>query len=444
MSAVGFEIVFILLLLVANGVFAMSEMALVSARKARLRQRAVAGDARARAALELSKAPDTFLSTVQIGITLVGILAGAFGGSTLAKQLAAQAARVPALAPYSEAVGLGLVVLAITYLSLVVGELAPKRLALNSPEKIASMVARPMLALSRLASPVVRLLSFSTASLLKAFGVRANAEPPVTEEEIKVLIHQGAEAGVFEHSERKIVESVFRLDDRRVTALMTPRLEIVWLDADASPDSIRLKLAESPYSRFPVAQGGLDNVLGVAEAKDLLGRCLAGETLDLRVSVGQPLFVPESQTALQLLELFKNAHTHFALVVDEYGSVQGLVTMHDVLEALVGDMPTAGGAEARAVEREDGSWLLDGALLIEEFKEIFPIGVLPGEERGGYETLAGFVLARMGRVPRAADHFEWGGLRFEVVDMDGRRVDKVLVTPARSDAGRSPDTDGER
>ncbi|HEX7317463.1 MAG TPA: hemolysin family protein [Pyrinomonadaceae bacterium] len=439
MSAVGFEIIFILLLLVANGVFAMSEMALVSARKARLQQRAGAGDARARAALELANAPDTFLSTVQVGITLVGILAGAFGGSTLAKQLAAQAARVPALAPYGEAIGLGVVVLAITYLSLVVGELAPKRLALNNPEKIASMVARPMRALSRLASPVVRLLSFSTASLLKAFGVTATAEPPVTEEEIRVLIHQGAEAGVFEHSEREIVESVFRLDDRRVTALMTPRLEIVWLDADAPPEAVQLKLAESHYSRFPVARGNLDNVLGIAKAKDLLGRCLAGQTLDLRASSGQPLFVPESQTALQLLELFKNAHTHFALVVDEYGSVQGLVTMHDVLEALVGDMPTAGAAEAHAVERGDGSWLLDGTLLIDEFREIFPVGMLPGEERGGYETLAGFVLTCMGRVPRAADYFEWGGLRFEVVDMDGRRVDKVLVAPATPGAAHSPD-----
>lgn len=443
MSTVGFEIIFILLLLVANGVFAMSEMALVSARKARLRQRAGAGDARARAALELADAPDTFLSTVQIGITLVGILAGAFGGSTLAKQLAAQAARVPALAPYSEAVGLGLVVLAITYLSLVVGELAPKRIALNSPEKIAALVARPMRALSRLASPAVRLLSFSTAVVLRVLGVRASAEPPVTEEEIKVLIHQGAEAGVFEHSERQIVESVFRLDDRRVTALMTPRMEIVWLDADAPPEGIRRALAESHYSRFPVARGSLDNVLGVVKAKDLLGRCLAGEALDLRASAGQPLFVPEFQTALQLLELFKNAYTHFALVVDEYGSVQGLVTMHDVLEALVGDMPAAAGTEADAVEREDGSWLLDGALLLDEFREIFPVGVLPGEERGGFETLAGFVMTQLGRVPRAADHFEWGGLRFEVVDMDGRRVDKVLVAPATPGAAASPDN-GER
>jgi putative hemolysin len=435
MSAVGFEILFVLLLLVANGVFAMSEIALVSARKARLRQRADSGDARARAALELANAPDTFLSTVQIGITLVGIFAGAFGGATLAGQLAPQVARVPALAPYSEAVSLFAVVLAITYLSLVIGELAPKRLALNNPEKVAAAVARPMSALSRAAAPLVRLLSLSTSAVLKVFGVKASAEPPVTEEEIRVLILQGAEAGVFEHSEREIVESVFRLDDRRVTALMTPRLEIAWLDADAPPEEIRRRVAESRHSRFPVARGQLDEVLGVVRTKDLLGRCLAGEPPDLRSSLRAPLYVPESQSALQLLELFRKAHTHLALVVDEYGSVQGLVTVHDVLEAIVGDMSAARGSEPEAVERENGSWLLDGALLVDEFREIFPVGELPGEGRGSYQTLAGFVITQLGRVPRAADHFEWGGLRFEVVDMDGRRVDKVLVTPLGGDGG---------
>ena len=442
MTAVGLELALILLLLVANGVFAMSEMALVSARRARLRQRADAGDAGARAALELADAPDTFLSTTQIGITLVGILAGAFGGATISEQLAARISRVHALAPYSEGLALIAVVLSITYLSLIVGELAPKRLALNDPERIASMVARPMRALSRVTRPAVRLLSFSTAAVLGAFRLKAAEDPPVTEEEIRVLIHQGAEAGVFEQSEREIVESVLRLDDRRVTALMTPRMEIDWLDLTASPSEALRGLGAGAHSRYPVARGNLDDVQGVVHAKDLLGRCLAGEPPDLRSLLRPPLFVPESQTALQLLEQLRNARTHVALVVNEFGSVQGLVTMHDVLEAIVGDLPAV-GAEPYAVEREDGSWLLDGALLVDEFREIFDTGPLPGEERGGYETLAGFVLTRLGRVPRTAESFEWGGLRFEIVDMDGRRVDKVLVTPSsaktepRAEAGGS-------
>ena len=414
----------------------MSEIALVSARKARLQQRADTGDAKARAALELANAPDQFLSTVQIGITLVGIFAGAFGGATIAAQLAAQLRRVPVLAAYSEAIGLGVVVLTITYLSLIIGELVPKRLALNNPERIAALVASPMRRLSRITAPVVHLLSFSTSIVLRLLGAKASAEPSVMEEEIKVLIHQGTEAGVFEQSEREIVESVFRLDDRRVSALMTPRLDIVWIDINNSPDDIRRKMGESRYSRFPVAQGSLDNMLGVVKAKDLLGRCLAGEPLDLRLSLKQPLFVPETQSALQVLEFFKSAHTHIALVIDEYGSVQGLVTMNDVLEAIVGDMPAAGSTESYAVRREDGSWLLDGAIPIDEFKEIFPVGSLPGEDRHDYQTLAGFVITHLGRIPRTADRFEWGNLRFEVVDMDRNRVDKVLVALAQDGDAR--------
>ena len=433
MSAIGFEILFILLLLVANGVFAMSEIAIVSSRKSRLEQRARAGNVKAQAALELANSPDRFLSTVQIGITLVGILAGAFGGATIAEQLGAQINKIPALAPYGEAIGLVTVVLAITYLSLIIGELVPKRLALNNPEGVASAVARPMRGLSRIASPVVNLLSTSTAVTLKLLRARPSAEPPVTEEEIKVLMEQGAKAGVFEKTESELIASVFRLDDRRVSALMTPRQEIVWLDADATEDAIKRKVMESNYSRFPVAKGSLDDVHGVVKAKDLLGRCLAGEQLELRALIRKPLFVPEGRSALQVLELFKRAHTHIALVIDEYGAVEGLVTMNDVLEAIVGAMPSTGGTEICAVKRDDGSWLLDGAMPIVEFKEIFP-ALMRGEDRGRYETLAGFVLTRLGRVPKTADHFEWHGLRFEIVDMDRNRIDKVLVTPAKNTA----------
>ncbi len=435
MSAIGLEILFIILLLVANGVFAMSEIAVVTARKARLRQRADAGDAKARVALELANAPDRFLSTIQIGITLVGILAGAFGGATIAEQLAARLSVVPWLAPYSEAIGIAVVVIVITYLSLIIGELVPKRLALNNPEGIASRVAGPMSKLSVFAAPVVKLLSVSTAAVLKLLGVKPSAEPPITEEEIKVLIEQGTQAGVFAEVEQEMVESVFRLADRRVSRLMTQRLEIVWLDVGAPLEEVRRKIGENRFSRFPVCQGSLDNILGVVKARDLLERSLAGDVLDLRACMRPPLFVPETRTALQTLELFKASQTHIALVIDEYGALEGLVTINDVMEAIVGDIPLAGEqAETSAVQREDGSWLLDGMLPVDEFKELFPVGVLPGEERGDYHTLAGFVMMRLGRIPAAADHFEWGGLRFEVMDMDGNRVDKILVAPAPAGA----------
>lgn len=428
-SAVA-QIIVILLLILVNGLFAMSEIAVVSARKARLKQRAEAGDHRAKAALELAETPNRFLSTIQIGITLVGILAGAFGGATLAKDLGACLSRIPALKPYGEAIGLAVVVLATTYFSLVIGELVPKRLALNSPERIAALVAAPMRALSLVAYPAVRLLGLSTELVLRILGIRPSAEPPVTEEEIKVLLEQGTEAGVFQEVEQDMVESVLLLDERRAASLMTPRPEIAWLDIDDPPEEIRRKLITSPYSRFPVCQGSLDNVLGEVEARDLLARSLCGEPFDLRAMLQKPLYVPETMPALKVLEAFKKSGTQMALVIDEYGSIQGLVTLKDILEAIVGDIPSAEElAEPQAVRREDGSWLLDGMLPIEEFKELLRIEELPGEEQGLYQTIAGFVITQLGRIPMAADHFEWGGLRFEVMDMDGNRVDKVLVTP---------------
>jgi putative hemolysin len=431
MSTITFEVLFILLLLVANGVFAMSELAIVSSRKARLQRMAAAGDARARAALELANSPDRFLSTIQIGITLVGILAGAFGGATIAEQLGAQISRVPALAEYGEAVGLGVVVLVITYLSLVVGELVPKRLALNNPERVARAVAGPMARLSRVASPFVRVLGVSTSAILHLLRLKASDEPPVTEEEIKVLIEQGAQAGVILEAEQEMVEGVFKLADRRVGALMTPRRDITWLNLNDPPEKLYAQISASPYSRFPVCAGALDNVVGVVKAKELLARCVSGAPLDLPAAMKRPLFVPDTRTALQVLEAFKGGRSHVAVVIDEYGAVEGLVTTNDILEAIVGDIAPAGArGEEAAVRREDGSWLLDGALPVEEFGDIFPTVRLPGDERGSYHTLGGFVMTHLGRVPRAADHFEWQGLRFEVVDMDGKRVDKVLVGPA--------------
>ena len=433
MSSITLEILLLVLLIVANGIFSMSEMAIISSRKARLQNMANQGNKKARVALDLAESPNRFLSTVQVGITLIGILAGAFGGATISEKLAEYLDQVPLLAPYSKGLSFGIVVMAITYLSLIVGELVPKRLALNNPEVIAASVAMPMKAIAAFASPVVHLLSASTDLVLRIIGIGPSTEPQVTEEEIKVLIEQGTEAGMFEEAEQDMVERVFRLGDRPVSALMTPRPDIVWLDLEDSPEENRKKMMDSANSRFPVCQGGLDNVLGIMPVTDLLARSLSGEALDLTVSLRQPIFVPESTRGLKVLELFKQTGIHMALVVDEYGVIQGLVTLNDILVEIVGDVPSADELDnPQAVQREDGSWLLDGMLSVDEFFKIFAVNDFQGEHRGSYQTLGGFVITHLGRIPNAADHFEWDGMRFEVMDMDGNRVDKVLVVPAQT------------
>ncbi|MFN6517574.1 MAG: hemolysin family protein [Nostoc sp. CreGUA01] len=436
MSSITFEILIILVLIIANGVFSMSEMAIVSARKVRLQQLANQGDAKARVALKLAESPNNFLSTIQVGISLIGILTGAFGGATIANRLAVYVRLIPVLAPYSEPLSFGIVVLIITYLSLIIGELVPKRLALNNPEGIAAFVAIPMRALSAIASPMVHLLSASTDMVLRILGVTQSTEPQVTEEEIKILIEQGTEAGTFEEAEQDMVERVFRLGDRPVSYLMTPRPDIVWLDLDDSAEENRQKMVDSAYSRYPVCQGGLDNVLGVIPVTDLLARSFRSEPLDLTVGLRQPVFVPESTRGLKVLELFKQTITHMALVVDEYGVIQGLVTLNDIMSEIVGDVPSMDGQdEPQAVQREDGSWLLDGMLPVEEFLELFGMEEWESDERGSYQTLGGFVITHLGRIPAAADHFEWEGMRIEVMDMDGNRVDKVLVVPKGNKSG---------
>jgi putative hemolysin len=428
------EVLIIFLLLVANGILAMAEIAIVSARKARLQHLAEAGNSQARAALELATNPNQFLATVQIGITLVGILAGAFGGATIAEEIATRLNEIPSLAPYGETIGVGMVVLGITYFSVVIGELVPKRLALNNAERIASAVAAPMRALSTITAPVVWLLGVSTDVVIRLLGVKPSIEPSITPEEIKVLIEHGTESGVFEASEQDMIESVLRLDERRVGALMTPRTQIVWFDIEDSPEDIRRKIANSQHSRFPVVQDSLDNVLGIVRAKDLLNQSLAGQPLGLGPLLRPPLFVPESMSALKVLELFKQKGTHIALIMDEYGGIQGMVTHNDILEDIAGYIPSAGEpAEPQATRREDGSWLLDGLLHIDELKEVFDIGELPDEEHGHYQTVGGFVMAQLRSIPTVGQCFEWGRLRFEVVDMDGRRVDKVLVTPSQAE-----------
>jgi len=425
------EILIILLLILANGVFAMSEMAVATARRSRLQDWANKGNAKARKALELVNAPNRFLSAVQIGITLIGILAGAFGGRTVADRMATYLSAIPMIEPYSEAVGLGVVVLGITYLLLVIGELAPKRLALRHPETIVMVVAVPLRVLSKALSPAVHLLSVSTDAVCRLFGRHHAQEPPVTEEEIKTLVQQGTEAGVFEESEQDMVEAVFRLGDQSARSLMTPRTQIVWLDLKGSLEQIRETIARSGHSRFPVSTGSLDNVTGVVQAKDLLANSLAGKPVDLKASIQQPLFVPRTVSVLQVLEHFKQSGKHIALVVDEYGGVEGLLTHHDILEAIAGDIPfSEKHTEPKAVQRHDGSWLLDGMLPVDEFKEIFHLESLPGEKKDAYQTLGGFLFTQMGRVPSVSDRLEWGNLRFEIVDMDGKRIDTVLVTSA--------------
>ncbi|MBI5029341.1 MAG: HlyC/CorC family transporter [Chloroflexi bacterium] len=436
MNSIAIEILIIFLLFIANGVFAMSEIAIISARKLRLQQRAQEGNTGARMALDLANAPNNFLSALQIGITLIGILAGAFSGATLAERLTAQFNRIEFIAPYSEGLAILIVAIVITYLSLVIGELVPKRLALNNPEQIASILAPLITGISRMTHPIVHLLNLSTDALLRLLGTRKSAEPAVTEDEIRLIIDQGTQVGVLEPTEQKMVERVFRLDDRKVNSLMTPRLEIVWLDVNDPLELNLKKIMSSGHSTFPVGLANLDVVFGLLNAKDLLASSLSGQPTDLQALAKPALFVPESMTVLDLLEQFKSSHTHSALVTDEYGGTQGLVTINNIMESIVGDLPITGQpATPEVVQRSDGSWLVDGMLLIDEFKELVKLDELPDEEQ--YHTVGGLVITCLGRIPIAGDYFELGSVRLEVVDMDERRVDKVLVIPESSSTARA-------
>jgi len=429
-----FEILIIFLLLVINGIFAMSEMAIVAARKVRLQKETARGNLKARTALELATRPNQFLSTIQIGITLIGILAGAFGGATISNRLAEVFRSIPVLAPYSDFISVALVVLSITFFSLVIGELVPKRVALNNAEGISIIVAGPMKMISTIASPFVHLLTVSTdiaVRLLQKLGIRPSHEPPVTEEEVKMLIQQGTQLGVFEEAEQDMIEGVLRLGGRRVGSFMTPRSQIAWIDPTDPPETIRQDIMSSPHSMFPVAEGDVENVVGMVHTKDMLVQCLQGRSLELKALIQEPLFVPETMPALKLLELFKEKGTYVALIVNEYGGIEGLVTHNDLLEGIAGDLALAGTeSEPKAVRREDGSLLMDGLLHIDKLKEILDIEGLPGEEENEYHTMGGFVVHQLGRIPKTGQSFLWNGFRFEVVDMDWPRVDKVLVTPA--------------
>jgi putative hemolysin len=434
----AFEIVVVAALILLNGFFAMAELAVISSRRARLQSMADGGSRGARAALELLNDSGRFLSSVQIGITLVGILAGAYGGASLAAPLGEVLAGVPYLGPHAHGIAFALVVAVITYGSLVVGELVPKQVALAYAEPIAAWVALPMRLLARVASPLVHVLDVSSRGVLRLFG-RVQKMPTVTEEEIKMLIAEATEAGVVEHAERQMIAGVMRLGEMSVQAIMTPRPDIVWVDLDDDVETSLKRIRESGHAEFPAARGDLDELMGTVLAKDVLHARLAGGDTQVASVVRDPLIVPESADVLQLVDLLKRSPIHMAIVIDEYGTVQGLVTATDVLEAIVGTLAEEGAAgEPEIVQREDGSWLMDGGVAIEEVKDILALKTLPDE--GDFHTLAGFLLSRMAHVPGAGEHADWAGFRFEVVDMDGNRIDKVLIIPpAASPQPRHPD-----
>jgi putative hemolysin len=429
------ELAVIAMLLVANGVFAMAEIALVASRRVRLEQRAGTGDASAAAALTLKADPTDFLSTVQVGITLIGILAGAYSGAAFAAPVADVLGRATWLAPYSDAIALGLVVSLLTFASLIIGELVPKALALRDPERVAAAVARPFAVVARVTSPLVRLLSASTNAVLWILRLKPAAEPHITEEEIRALITQATHAGEVRPAERAIVEEVFRLGDRRVSAIMTPRYDIDWVDINEGRAGMHRAVSETRRSRLLFCDGDLDHVVGLLRAEDLLAAWAAGQGAEspdeIRALVRPVTFVPETLPALALLDRFRAARSHTLLAVDEFGAVQGLVTLSDVLEALLGAIPDSPEpVPTRILQRPDGSWLVDGDTPVEDLHHVIPLPAWDQDMPAGYETLAGLVMTRLARVPRTGDAFEWGGWRFEVVDMDGRRVDKVLIAAA--------------
>lgn len=423
----AFELLIILVLVLMNGLFAMSELALVSARRARLEAMARVGRRGARTAITLSQDSGRFLPTVQVGITLIGVLAGAYSGSALAVPLGNWLDTFPAVAPGGQGLAFAAVVVFTTYLSLILGELVPKQLALRNPEGIATLVAPLMSALSRVAAPMVWLLRASSSTVLRLFG-QAKAMPSVTEEEVHAIVQEGAATGVLAREESAMITRVLRLADRPVRALMTPRPEVAWLDRADTAQDIAAQIKASPHGRFVVCEGAIDNVLGVVQAKDLLDLMLDGEPPNLRRALRQPLVLPDAMTGLAALERLRKDQLGLALVVDEYGTFEGVVTAADLLEAIVGDLAESGDDNAPdVVRRDDGSWLMDGMTPADELKTELGLANLPDE--GGYHTLGGLLLRLFRRLPREGESVAWGGFRFEVVDMDGRRIDKVLIRP---------------
>lgn len=439
--SISIEIVIVALLILANGVFAMSELAMISARKARLQPLADAGDKKAQTALEIANSPNDFLSMIQIGITLVGTFAGAFGGTTIADELAEYLKQIPIFTRHADGIALSFVVAIISFLSLILGELVPKRLALYAPEKIAQYVAIPMKALAKLSKPVVFLLSGSTNLVLKLFGLKESTEPAVTEAEIQVMVEQAAEAGVLEESEQEMVESVLSLGDRKASTIMIPRTDVAWMDVNASKEDIIELLERRPHGRYIVADGSLDSIVGAVEAKLIIQRHMRGHNINLKELVFDPAYIPESFHILDLLKRFRDEKQRLAFVMDEYGVFQGMLTHVDIFKAIVGDMP--GIKERRkydpVVNRDDGSWLLDGAMPMDEFKRHFDVENMPGDSTSSYNTIAGFILFYLERLPEVGEKFTWQNLSFEIIDMDRHRIDKIVITRVTEEPASTQD-----
>lgn len=408
----------------------MSEIAIVSSKRIRLQRLAENGSRGAQAALDLSDSPSRFLSTIQVGITLIGIFNGAFGEASLVARLTPNLETVPFIGEYAREIALAIVVIGITFASLILGELVPKRIAMQYPETVASMIAAPMLWLSRLMGPFVKILTVTTEFMLRLLGLHQKKDDAVTEEEIAGLLREGTNAGLFEKTEHDIVSRALRLDDQRVGALMTPRMDVHYIDLEEPLEKSLMKIAESSYNRFPVCKGDLSHIVGVIHAGSLFEQTIRGQQFDISSVIKPPLFVPETISAMQLLETLKKNRAELALVIDEYGEIEGIVTLSDVLGALVGDVSIIDqNHEVDAVQREDGSWLVDAGVSFDRFRELLDTDVqFPEESAGAYHTLAGFVMTWLGHIPKISDYFEWEGYRIEVVDMDRNRIDRLLIT----------------
>lgn len=427
------DIFIILGLILVNGIFAMSEIAIVTSKRIRLQKLSENGSRGAQAALDLSDSPSRFLSTIQVGITLIGIFNGAFGEASLVERLTPEVALIPVISVYAREVALAIVVVGITFASLILGELVPKRIAMQYPEVVASLVAAPMLWLSRLMGPFVKVLTGTTEFILRILGMHHKKDDAVTEEEIAGLFREGTDAGLFEKTEHDIVSRALRLDDQRVAGLMTPRLDVHFIDLEDPIEVNLAKIADSSYNRFPVCRGDISHVIGIVHAGSLFEQAIRGKainTVDIAAAIRPPLFVPETISAMQLLETLKKNRAELALVIDEYGEIEGIVTLSDVLGALVGDVSVIDEHhEVDGVRRDDGSWLIDGGVSFDRFRELLETDVrFPEEASGTYHTLAGFVMTFLGHIPQMSDSFEWEGYRIEVVDMDRNRIDRLLIT----------------
>jgi putative hemolysin len=421
------EIIILLILILINGVFSMSEIALISSRKTRLEIAAKNGDLRAESALKLAQSPNKFLSTVQIGITLISIFTGIYSGDRLGAYIEPALSQIPILEQYSQNISLVLITFFVTYLSLILGELVPKRIGMASPEAISMFMAKPMEVLSKITSPFIWLLSKSSKFLFSLTGI-VESDNSITEEEIKSMTREGATGGSIEEIEHELVQNVFHLGDRKITSLMTNINEVTYLDLDDTSQENKKKVMNSRHSVYPVCQDGINNIMGLLYVKDLLGKSLTTELKNLEPSLRKCLYIPENNLGYQVLEKFQEERKHFGIIVDEYGNVQGVVTMNDILDALVGDISETNEFEFEIVKREDGSFLIDASLPFDEFLQEFELEINNRKDYTGFDTMGGFALEILQEIPNTGDHFDWEGLRFEIVDMDKNRIDKILVS----------------